>query len=101
MVAYQAESDLLALLRSHYARVEQEERTLLHELFASAGMSMRSRASDVGSASSALASISSMNLPMWSDTTRVSKSALLGISRYTVLVDTPGRCGTSAMQVAA
>ena len=37
MVAYQAESDLLALLRSHYARVEQEGRTLLHELFASAG----------------------------------------------------------------
>jgi len=37
MVAYQAESDLLALLRPHYARVEQEGRTLLHELFASAG----------------------------------------------------------------
>ena len=37
MVAYQTESDLLALLRSHYARVEQEGRTLLHELFASAG----------------------------------------------------------------
>ena len=37
MVAYQAESDLLALLRSHYARVEQEGRTLLHELFATAG----------------------------------------------------------------
>jgi hypothetical protein len=34
MVAYQAESDLLALLRSHYARVDQEGRTLLHELFA-------------------------------------------------------------------
>lgn len=31
MVAYQAESDLLALLRPHYARVEQEGRTLLHE----------------------------------------------------------------------
>jgi hypothetical protein len=37
MVAYQAESDLLALLRSHYARVDQEGRTLLHELFATAG----------------------------------------------------------------
>ena len=37
MVAYQAESDLLALLRSHYARVGQEGRTLLHELFATAG----------------------------------------------------------------
>lgn len=33
MVAYQAESDLLALLGPHYARVEQEGRTLLHELF--------------------------------------------------------------------
>jgi hypothetical protein len=37
MVAYQAESDLFALLRPHYARAEQEGRTLLHELFASAG----------------------------------------------------------------
>jgi transposase len=37
MVGYQAESDLLALLRPHYARVEQEGRTLLHELFATAG----------------------------------------------------------------
>jgi hypothetical protein len=37
MVAYQAESDLLALLRPHYVRAEQEGRTLLHELFASAG----------------------------------------------------------------
>jgi hypothetical protein len=37
MVAFQAESDLLALLRPHYARVEQEGRTLLHELFAAAG----------------------------------------------------------------
>src|SRR5262245_48460358 len=37
MVAYQAESDLLALLRPHYARVDQEGRTLLHELFAVAG----------------------------------------------------------------
>jgi hypothetical protein len=36
MVAYQAESDLLALLRPHYARAEQEGRTLLHELFAAA-----------------------------------------------------------------
>ena len=37
MVAYQAESDLLALLRPHYARVDQEGRTLLHEVFATAG----------------------------------------------------------------
>jgi hypothetical protein len=37
MVAYQAESDLIALLRPHYARVDHEGRTLLHELFASAG----------------------------------------------------------------
>jgi transposase len=37
MIAYQAESDLLALLRSHYARADQEGRTLLHELFATAG----------------------------------------------------------------
>src|SRR5208337_4022972 len=37
MVAYQTESDLLALLRPHYARAEQEGRTLLHELFATAG----------------------------------------------------------------
>jgi transposase len=36
MVAYQAESDLVALLRPHYARVNQEGRTLLHE-FATAG----------------------------------------------------------------
>ncbi len=34
MVAYQAESDLLALLRPHYTRSGQEGRTLLHELFA-------------------------------------------------------------------
>jgi transposase len=33
MVAYQTESDLLALLRPHYARAEEEGRTLLHELF--------------------------------------------------------------------
>jgi transposase len=33
MVAYQAESDLLASLRPHYARVDDEGRTLLHELF--------------------------------------------------------------------
>ncbi len=33
MVAYQAESDLLALLRPHYARADDEGRTLLHELF--------------------------------------------------------------------
>jgi hypothetical protein len=37
MVAYQAESDLLTLLRPHYARAEQEGRTLLHELFAATG----------------------------------------------------------------
>jgi hypothetical protein len=37
MLAYQAESDLLNLLRSHYPRAEQEGRTLLHELFAAAG----------------------------------------------------------------
>ena len=37
MVAYQAESDLLASLRPHYKRVDQEGRTLLHELFSSAG----------------------------------------------------------------
>jgi len=37
MVAYQAESDLLALLRPHYRRAEQEGRSLLHELFAAAG----------------------------------------------------------------
>ena len=37
MVAYQAESDLLTMLCSHYARAEQEGRTLLHELFATAG----------------------------------------------------------------
>jgi hypothetical protein len=34
MVAYQAESDLFALLQPHYPRVEDEGRTLLHELFA-------------------------------------------------------------------
>ena len=37
MVAYQVESDLLALLRPHYARAEQEGRTLLHEIFTAAG----------------------------------------------------------------
>jgi transposase len=37
MVAYQAESDLLALLRPHYARIDQEGRTLLHEVFAITG----------------------------------------------------------------
>jgi len=37
MVAYQAESDLLALLQPHYARAEQEGRTLLHEIFTTAG----------------------------------------------------------------
>lgn len=37
MVAYQAESDLLGLLRPHYARADEEGRTLLHELFAAFG----------------------------------------------------------------
>ena len=37
MVAYQAESDLVTLLRPHYARADQEGRTLLHELFAATG----------------------------------------------------------------
>jgi hypothetical protein len=37
MIAYLAESDLLALLRPHYARADQEGRALLHELFATAG----------------------------------------------------------------
>ena len=37
MLAYQAESDLLNLLRPHYLRAEQEGRTLLHELLAAAG----------------------------------------------------------------
>jgi hypothetical protein len=37
MVAYQAESDLFTFLRPHYARVDQEGRTLLHELFATTG----------------------------------------------------------------
>jgi hypothetical protein len=37
MLAYQAESDLLGLLRPHYARADQEGRTLLHELFAASG----------------------------------------------------------------
>jgi prepilin-type processing-associated H-X9-DG protein len=32
MVAYQAESDLMIMLRPHYARADQEGRTLLHEL---------------------------------------------------------------------
>src|SRR5262249_60492190 len=33
----QAESDFVMLLRPHYARVDQEGRTLLHELFAATG----------------------------------------------------------------
>ena len=33
MVAYQTESDLLAFLRPHYARSDDEGRTLLHEIF--------------------------------------------------------------------
>lgn len=37
MLAYQAESDLLNLLRPHYLRAEQEGRTLLHEIFAAPG----------------------------------------------------------------
>jgi hypothetical protein len=37
MVAYQAESDLVALLEPHYKRVDQEGRTLLHEMFTAAG----------------------------------------------------------------
>jgi transposase len=37
MVAYQAESELIALMRPHYARIDDEGRTLLHELFAAAG----------------------------------------------------------------
>ncbi len=36
MVAYQTESDLLALFQSNYARADDEGRTLLHELFAAA-----------------------------------------------------------------
>jgi transposase len=36
MVAFQAESDLMALLRLHYARSDDEGRTLLHELFQAA-----------------------------------------------------------------
>jgi transposase len=36
MVAYQTESDLLALIRPHYARSNDEGRTLLHELFQAA-----------------------------------------------------------------
>ena len=36
MIAYQAESDLLALLQPHYARAGQEGRTLLHHIFAAA-----------------------------------------------------------------
>jgi prepilin-type processing-associated H-X9-DG protein len=33
MLAFQAESDLLALIGPHYVRADQEGRTLLHELF--------------------------------------------------------------------
>lgn len=36
MLAYQAESDLLAFLSPHYARSDDEGRTLLHELFRTA-----------------------------------------------------------------
>jgi hypothetical protein len=34
MVAYQAESDLMVLLQPHYARADDEGRTLLHDIFA-------------------------------------------------------------------
>jgi transposase len=37
MVAYQAESDLLALLGPHYRRADQEGRTLLHDVLAAPG----------------------------------------------------------------
>ena len=37
LIAYQAESDLVATLRRHYSRADQEGRTLLHETFATAG----------------------------------------------------------------
>jgi transposase len=37
MLAYQAESDLLALLTPHYHRAEDEGRTLLHQIFTAAG----------------------------------------------------------------
>jgi len=37
MLAYQAESDMLNLLRPHYLRAEQEGRTLLHEILAATG----------------------------------------------------------------
>src|SRR5260370_21985166 len=37
MVAYQAETDLLALLRPHYARIDQEGRTFCMSCSASAG----------------------------------------------------------------
>lgn len=36
MLAFQTESDLLAFLRPHYARCDEEGRTLLHELFRAA-----------------------------------------------------------------
>jgi len=36
MLAFQTESDLLAFLQPHYARIEQEGRTLLLELFRAA-----------------------------------------------------------------
>ncbi|MBI4699751.1 MAG: hypothetical protein HY744_01065 [Deltaproteobacteria bacterium] len=36
MVAFQAESDLVTSLRQHYARSDEEGRTLLHELFRAA-----------------------------------------------------------------
>jgi hypothetical protein len=37
LIAYQAESDLLAMLPPHYDRTDQEGRTVLHEIFATAG----------------------------------------------------------------
>jgi len=36
MVAYQAESELVAMLKPHYARAEEEGRTLVHELLQAA-----------------------------------------------------------------
>jgi hypothetical protein len=36
MVAYQAESDLVSLIAGHYARADDEGRTLIHEIFQSA-----------------------------------------------------------------
>lgn len=43
VVAYQAESDLLVWLAPHYPRANDEGRTLLHELFATAGALQQAR----------------------------------------------------------